>query len=529
MKLPDYARTFSPSMIIGLGLQWVWMYAVLYAAFPAYFLNISVVRTVYYPMGNIALLFFAATTIVMGMLIGKITFHIRRRTVQITVAAVMALGTLCLLLSEMFFSVPLVAFADVINGVSSAFLLLIWSEAYRRRTTPSIVMNTILSLVFAFVLFGLTASFLSPLISGLLYCVMPLFEVIILLATLHGIKALLVPQPFVENTDTGKRVPKLGLLEIPTFRRLRVRKGMFIVRFGVPSLLFGLAFGPLCAQAFSGISQLRAAGDIPLVPMAIASLIALALIILLYTMNRSEEYDTFYRFVLPVLALMIFFTSFLADGFTYNLFVFASYICFEFMMWVEFCELSHRYRISPILVTGFGRAAVTIGMIVSNLIVEQMRLSSTMAFDGNVVNMFLIVTLLLGYFLLPRESDIREMAVIDPQQADGVIGSTGYEGELASIATRRGRFVERCELIANTYLLSNRETDVFYLLAKGRNAAYIATNLYISEGTVHTHTWRIYKKLNIHTQQELINLVDNVVVEVPGAAASEVLPNHRPV
>jgi DNA-binding NarL/FixJ family response regulator len=52
--------------------------------------------------------------------------------------------------------------------------------------------------------------------------------------------------------------------------------------------------------------------------------------------------------------------------------------------------------------------------------------------------------------------------------------------------------------------------DVFYLLAKGRTAAYISQKLYIAEGTVNTHTWRIYKKLNIHSQQELIELVDTV-------------------
>ena len=41
--------------------------------------------------------------------------------------------------------------------------------------------------------------------------------------------------------------------------------------------------------------------------------------------------------------------------------------------------------------------------------------------------------------------------------------------------------VRKCELVANRYLLSKKETEVLFLLAKGRNAAYIQEQLYISE------------------------------------------------
>ena len=37
----------------------------------------------------------------------------------------------------------------------------------------------------------------------------------------------------------------------------------------------------------------------------------------------------------------------------------------------------------------------------------------------------------------------------------------------------RSRFREQCEIIANRYLLSRRETEVMFLLAKGCNAARI--------------------------------------------------------
>ena len=47
-----------------------------------------------------------------------------------------------------------------------------------------------------------------------------------------------------------------------------------------------------------------------------------------------------------------------------------------------------------------------------------------------------------------------------------------------------------------------------FFLAKGHNAAYIQEKLYISEGTAKTHIRHVYKKSNVHSQQELMRLVE---------------------
>ena len=74
----------------------------------------------------------------------------------------------------------------------------------------------------------------------------------------------------------------------------------------------------------------------------------------------------------------------------------------------------------------------------------------------------------------------------------------------------RGRYRQRCEVIANTYLLSRRESEVMYYLARGYKSSHIQQQLYISEGTAKTHIRHIYRKLNIHSQQDLIHLIDGV-------------------
>lgn len=64
------------------------------------------------------------------------------------------------------------------------------------------------------------------------------------------------------------------------------------------------------------------------------------------------------------------------------------------------------------------------------------------------------------------------------------------------------------ELLAERYGLTSREKEVLEYLAKGRNAHYIAEQLFISEGTVKSHIARIYRKMGIHTQQELLDITE---------------------
>ncbi len=67
---------------------------------------------------------------------------------------------------------------------------------------------------------------------------------------------------------------------------------------------------------------------------------------------------------------------------------------------------------------------------------------------------------------------------------------------------------QRCELVAERYGLTPREVEVFVLLAKGRNAEYIASKLVVSPSTAKSHIYHIYRKLDINSQQRLMSLVD---------------------
>ena len=80
-------------------------------------------------------------------------------------------------------------------------------------------------------------------------------------------------------------------------------------------------------------------------------------------------------------------------------------------------------------------------------------------------------------------------------------------------AERIGRYKRRCLALADMCLLSRRETEVLFLLAKGYNTKMIQEQLFISAGTANTHMRHVYRKLDVHSQQDLIRMVDSIQVD----------------
>lgn len=64
-----------------------------------------------------------------------------------------------------------------------------------------------------------------------------------------------------------------------------------------------------------------------------------------------------------------------------------------------------------------------------------------------------------------------------------------------------------CEL-ERRFALSPREREVFEMLAEGRSPKRISEKMFLSESTVKSHCYRIYRKANVHSQQDLLDLVD---------------------
>ena len=71
----------------------------------------------------------------------------------------------------------------------------------------------------------------------------------------------------------------------------------------------------------------------------------------------------------------------------------------------------------------------------------------------------------------------------------------------------------QCDVARDRFGLSSREHDVLVLLTRGRTIASIAEELYVSENTAKAHTKAIYRKLEVHTREELLMRVQDLPCE----------------
>lgn len=75
-----------------------------------------------------------------------------------------------------------------------------------------------------------------------------------------------------------------------------------------------------------------------------------------------------------------------------------------------------------------------------------------------------------------------------------------------------------CNIVSKRFKLSPRESEVLVFLVKGRNAKHISEKLFISESTAKTHISNIYRKVGVHSQQELLDELDGIDYRPPGRA-----------
>ena len=115
-----------------------------------------------------------------------------------------------------------------------------------------------------------------------------------------------------------------------------------------------------------------------------------------------------------------------------------------------------------------------------------------------------VVAIVFGFamynFVLERTFSFdATVAGVEPVQpvrelSDEAAGARDYDAVCARLAAGHG--------------LTAREAEVLPLLARGRNVAYIMEELTLSRNTIKSYVARVYGKLDVHSHQELIDLVE---------------------
>ena len=288
---------------------------------------------------------------------------------------------------------------------------------------------------------------------------------------------------------------------------------------------------------------------------------ALAMLCIVMVFSVSLGWDSIVYLALPLIAaaaLVLSVVDFGDRSFVWAIVVAAIRVA-DLIMWMIFASLAHTARRrSPIPVFAFGKLlaqmGVLVGILVANVLarafdVESLLLPTALA--------FLVLVTVFGSF-----AAIKSRMPLAQRSASGIGGVTGpgmpsaetgsplnvagsaededfartafpdvgfgsaggsdAKADSQTLFTLNSSDAEpipvldaeasaaqaRIRAIARQHGLSPRETEIFELLARGRTIPYIADELVLANSTVTTHVRGLYRKLDVHNRQELLDFVE---------------------
>lgn len=456
--------------------------------------------------GVVFLVVFFATCFVAGFDREHITKVIRRKWAHFLVSACGIIG--CIFFSAMpSFAPPISLVFSIIGallaGTSCGFATVLWGEAARRRPFDKLAIITALAFILAFfavlvIEYALTAS-----VTTATLCISPFVSLVLVYKAQHDNVSYFKPQEFLVLPDGTKQV-KEGAHWIETFHDLRISKLRFALKLGKSAFLFGIVFGSLAFENYRHLSSSTVLQE-SLLSSSIPLIAVLIFFVLFFKSVHPVDHPSTSKKLLPYFLVFLLFAH--ASNFSTipnqeNTSCIALLALLGTMLWFYPAELTHRYRISALLTFGYFAGFLALGVLVSAVCFFTLPNYHTYEI---VPTLLCAAVFLLGFVFLIDDRQIRDIAVTAPSQKPRDDNSFG--------TAKKGTFIQRCQTVADTFLLSSRELEILIALSKGRNASYIQKELVISEGTVRTHMRNIYRKLGVHSQQELIDLVENMPLD----------------
>lgn len=397
---------------------------------------------------------------------------------------IMTFSTVLILAGKETGAVEILVMACVLAGIGGALGGGMWTVAYLRLGLRQAVLYGFLSLALGS-LGGLAVSFLPE---ALGYTVSMFMPVIALLCYQRALKVDVGEQPAPE--PLYDREPRTTMLYI--FGGLAV---------------FGLALG---------ISRGFPAGE-P-VPMDAAQrivhqmgVVALSLFILWWFIVKRKRlsFSFLWRIEIMLVAAGMLILSLLPGHFT-SLAIATVNIADTLMLgvlWVTLQDVARHTTTDVYAVYGFAWATRVLSRDIGRVLIMVLGAVGASSYAVTAVIGIVVFALAASMALLlsdgiPRMRPLfaedekpprKKVAQREPEEHTAPTPPTGLSAWLR-----------------DTYDLSDRESEIALLIAQGRSKTYIAEQLFLSENTVRTHAKNAYIKLDVHSKQELMDLIEQV-------------------
>lgn len=417
---------------------------------------------------SIAYAVLAAAMLAFGFATSKVPWLSSHRGVDGLMSALGGVGTIVMTLAFnthalSFLQLPSTILCSCVLG----WLYLQWSAAYVTLSTRQAV----------------GCLFFANIAASLVKCVvhfLPLYAATLITCLLPVVSMLLCRIAVAEEEPSTAPIVRF---ESHNMRGLW-KVGVAVIVFSfVTALLLGRFAGNQSALVTSAFLAARGVE-------VVISIIVLALV--MYA-GKSFNFSQLWRILLIVLAVDMLCQAAIPQYTIIRCVESSAWDLLVLFSWLTFADIARHATIPAPLVFGVGWACYTAPFATGTAIAALAPLGS-MSVATTVALMFALL-LTSAFCLELRDQDTKW--IFAELSGEPTVEPANYRD-----------VDQKCADLGTQYGLTPRELEIMQLLCKGRTKAYIAEKLYLTENTVKSHVKHIYAKLDVHSKQELLNLVE---------------------
>ena len=238
-------------------------------------------------------------------------------------------------------------------------------------------------------------------------------------------------------------------------------------------------------------------------PHSSPGVLVVALVIFLSVGFRREKFDfnSIVRIALPLTVAALWLVPMWGAGATLlsGPCAIGGYTAATVLIMALCSNMCYRHGVSAIWLFGIERSLRLAFMFLGRTVANMGEHGSLGTGDGGLlISGLSMIAVIMATVLLLSQKNV-----------DGQWGLSFLNGSGKSRADKHAQQVDnRCVALATEYHLTARELEILKLLARHKTVGMIERELVIANGTAKAHVRHIYQKLNIHSREELFNLLD---------------------
>lgn len=459
--------TAIPVVFFGIGLYRAWLATFFrYDAFPT-------IEFFDYALFEAAI---GITCLTLALFARKVAPLWSNRAITRATALLMTGGSALIVIGCFFAPESILKYSGLIMaGIGLGILILMWAEFFGSINPMRVALYYAIAIFFGEIIKGLFAGMSAPYLA-VFSLILPLFSIAWVRASMKRLPETDLPEKTKETTSSSFPWKPILLMAVCTFA-------------------FG--YGAVPMQ--------------PLLPGNTLGALAVTALVFFGVLSASKWFNfaTIYQLAFPLVTIgfLLVVPSVTQQGELTALCCDAGYTMLSIFVTVILSNITYRFGISAVWISGIERGIrYLVEMMGWSLFAFVSANVSTQATSGihTGITAVIVVVFAVTFF---TEKGISAQWGINLQSTNG-------SAEKPSV----GKLSVRVSDLSKEHDLSPREEEVLQLLARQKTILQIEEDLYVAQGTIKAHISHIYKKLDVHSRDELHELLE------PSQIAHEAAP-----